>query len=105
MGNLYDQADVFPIIARVIREKYDQEKGLVTHAEIVSALMEDTEAQKYIERARDRQKVKRPNEWIASNMVAWFSQKMTVGPSEWDDLFQREKVNGRWAYRPIRDRS
>src|SRR5690606_19304003 len=37
----------------------------------------------------------------ASNMVAWFSQQISVGRSNWADFFERERVAGAWAYRPV----
>ena len=39
-------------------------------------------------------------EWTAHNMVAWFSQRITVGESDWADQFERQKTDGKWAYRP-----
>lgn len=36
---------------------------------------------------------------IASNMVAWFSQRFKAGANEFSELLQREKVDGAWAYR------
>ncbi len=41
----------------------------------------------------------RTADWIAHNMVAWFSQRITVGESDWAARFDREKRNGKWAYR------
>jgi len=46
----------------------------------------------------------RPAAWsddrdAALIMVAWFSQKITVGLSPWATLFDREKRDGVWAYR------
>lgn len=39
-------------------------------------------------------------EWIAHNMVAWFSQRISVGESDWKERFDRIKIDGKWAYRP-----
>ena len=33
------------------------------------------------------------------NMVAWFSKRFTEGETTYQDLFTRERVDGRWAYR------
>lgn len=39
--NTFTQADVFPIIARVIRKNYQRKNDWVVHKEIVSALLQD----------------------------------------------------------------
>jgi hypothetical protein len=40
-------------------------------------------------------------ERIAINMVAWFSQRITVGNSPWAARFERTKIDYRCAYKPI----
>ena len=40
-------------------------------------------------------------EQVASNMVAWFSQRITVGQSKWSDHFERKRIEGSWSYRPV----
>lgn len=39
----------------------------------------------------------------ASNMVAWFSQQITVGRSQWAQVLERERIGATWAYRPVAD--
>ena len=97
----FEHAEVFPVIARIIRQKYQQVGRFVTHQEIASALLEDDEATTLIERAYREQEGQQSREWLASNMVAWFSQRITTGQSQWGDTFQREEVNGQWAYKPV----
>jgi hypothetical protein len=60
----------------------------------------DAEAAPIIEQARTQAKEPHSDEWLAHNMVAWFSQRITVGDSGWKDRFERAKIDGKWAYRP-----
>ena len=39
-------------------------------------------------------------EWLANNMVSWFSQRITVGESDWAQAFARTKIDGLWSYKP-----
>jgi hypothetical protein len=57
------------------------------HATIVTAILADPK----LESKGDR--------WFASNMLKWFSQKITVGDSVWAEFFDREARAGGWAYR------
>ena len=34
-------------------------------------------------------------------MVSFLSQRITVGESDWAQAFERTKVDGLWAYKPI----
>ncbi len=34
-------------------------------------------------------------------MVSWFSQRITVGESDWSLAFERTKIDGLWAYKPV----
>jgi hypothetical protein len=54
-----------------------------------------------VEAARVEQEEKQSLEWLASNMVSWFSQRITVGESAWEQAFERTKVDGQWAYQPV----
>lgn len=38
---------------------------------------------------------------IESNMVSWFSQRITIGESDWAEGFEGTKIDGLWAYKPI----
>ncbi len=92
-------AEVFPIIARLIGEEYQRHHRHITAHEIAAALLQDGEARALIDGARELQHDRSP-EHVASNMVAWFSQRITVGQSEWRRAFKRTQVDGQWAYRP-----
>ena len=93
--------DVFPIIARIIGEAHQRDRLYVTAQEIATRLVGDREARALIDQARQRLDEPRSPEWLASNMVAWFSQRNTVVESEWGRVVEREKVEGQWAYKPV----
>lgn len=94
------QADIFPIIARVIDEASQPHRSYVPAHEIATRLIQDGEARPLIEQAREQLDESHSLEWLAGNMVAWFSQRITVGESEWTRAIEREKIGGQWAYRP-----
>jgi hypothetical protein len=73
----------------------------VTAQEIAAGLLHDPEAKAIIAAAREQQQGWSP-ERTASNMVAWFSQRITVGESEWQREFERTKIDGQWAYKPAK---
>ena len=101
MTTAWEHADVFPVIARII-ETASVEPGsaYVTHDQITSSLLADAEGSTLISAARGELDEDRTVEWIAHNMVAWFSQRITVGESYWGERFDRQKIDGKWAYRP-----
>lgn len=99
MEHHWEQRDAFPLIARVIGECHARRARFVTHDEIVAALLDDPEGSALIADARAQQP-RQTVEWVAHNMVAWFSQRITVGQSEWTAKFERERIGGQWAYKP-----
>lgn len=101
MERSWKQADVFPIIARIIEQVYREHQRPVTAREIAARLLQDSEGRNLVEAAHERQEGKRPLEWLASNMVSWFSQRITIGESDWAGAFDRAKIDGLWAYKPI----
>ncbi len=86
-NNSFRQAEAFPLIARCIERAPIDMLGFVDHATIVTAILADPE----LDAKGDR--------WFASNMLQWFSQKITVGNSVWVEFFDREARAGGWAYR------
>lgn len=100
MANSWEQVDIFPVIARIIGETHGSRGEFVTHDEIVSGLLADPEAAPIIGSARDQSSEPHTAEWIAHNMVAWFSQRITIGESHWAEQFERKKIAGKWAYLP-----
>lgn len=101
MTAAWEHAHVFPVFARIIdAQSASSGAAYVTHDQITSAVLADAEGSALIESARDEPDEERTAEWIAHNMVAWFSQRITVGDSDWAERFDREKIDGKWAYRP-----
>ena len=100
MGANWSQDDVFPVIARIIGEAHQQYGGYVTHREITARLVEDRESRPLIEQVRRERDDSPSPEKVAGNMVAWFSQRITVGESEWGQSVERTKLEGQWAYKP-----
>jgi len=96
----WKHADVFPVIARLIEGAYREHQRFITAQEIAIRLLQDPEGRNIVEGARGQQQEQQSLEWLASNMVSWFSQRITVGESDWAKRFERTKVDGQWAYKP-----
>jgi len=96
----WKHADVFPVIARVIEAAYREHQRFVSAREIATRLLQDPEGRHMVEAAREQQQEQQSFEWLASNMVSWFSQRITVGESDWARAFERTKIDGLWAYKP-----
>lgn len=96
----WKQADLFPVIARIIEQAYREHQWFITAQEIAARLLEDDAGRNPIQAAHEQQEEKQSLEWLASNMVSWFSQRITVGESDWSRAFERIKIDGLWAYKP-----
>ncbi len=96
----WKHADVFPVIARVIQTAYREDERFISAQEIAARLLKDPEGRNMVEAAREQQQEQQSLEWLASNMVSWFSQRITVGESDWARAFERTKIDGLWAYKP-----
>lgn len=99
METSFTHSEIFPLIARLITRIPADVSGFVPHDAIVTAILADLEGARIVSRARMTAK------WIddrsaASNMIAWFSTKITEGHSPWKEFFDREQRGGAWAYRP-----
>jgi hypothetical protein len=101
----WKHADVFPIIARVIEQAHGEHQRFITAQEIAARLLEDTAGRNLVEAAHEQQEEKQFLEWLAGNMVSWFSQRITVGESDWARAFERTKIDGLWAYKPVTQRN
>jgi hypothetical protein len=91
---------VFPIISRLIVALYATKHDFITHAEITAALVNDDEGRHVIRHARSLNQ-KQSDLLIATNMVAWFSQKITERDTDYRYTFDRTRMDNRWAYRPF----
>lgn len=96
----WEHADVFPVIGRIIDTLYATKGDFVTHDEITAALAADAEGMSLINRAQPELQETLTPSWIAHNMVAWFSQRISVGESDWKDRLDRVKIDNKWAYKP-----
>ena len=99
MSSTWEQSEIFPLIAEIITGGCTKEKLYTTHRKIVAALLCHPVARLIIDDARDRQGEMRSREWVAHNMVSWFSQRITVRQSIWEKKFERTRIDGRWAYK------
>ncbi len=97
----FKHAEFFPVVARLIMQETRQNPDVfVSHESLVDCVLADVVAATMVQSARAK------SSWAddriaASNMVAWFSQQITVGRSQWAQFFQRERFSDAWAYRPI----
>jgi len=101
MEPTWKQAIVFHIIAQIIGEAHRQSRGYVTVHEMATRLAHDRQAKPLIEHARKQLGEPRSPERMAGNMVAWFSQRITVGESQWGRAVARTKIDDQWAYKPV----
>lgn len=99
MDTTFSHAEVFPLVARLIVRAPADADGFVEHDTIVSELLGDPEAASIVRRAKAGSTLPDQRS-VASNMVAWFSQQITVERSTWSEFFDRERRGGAWAYRP-----
>lgn len=97
----FTHEQIFPLIANAIRRKYLQLEDYVEHDEIVDELLIDPDARALIDAAREVQGDAPSLNAVASNMIAWFSQRITVHKSPYEMEFRRKKVSRAWAYRPV----
>jgi len=100
MKSTWKHDEVFPIIAHIIERQYQQNPRYITSREIAAQLVQDDDAKPFIQHAQSQQQKNLSPEQLAHNMVAWFSQRITVGNSPWAARFERTKIDGRWAYKP-----
>ncbi len=97
----FSQKEVFPIIADVIRQLHHDTRDFVPHEAIVAGLLDHPERRDLVEAAQAAQENDNSLEAIAGNMVAWFSQRITMHTSDYEQLFTRAQIGGKWAYRPV----
>src|SRR2546421_12394495 len=95
--------EIFPIIAHIIQQRYQQHQRYIGADEIAAELLQDDAARSLIEHAQSQQRKNWSTDQLAHNMVAWFSQRITVGNSPWKERFERTKIEKRWAYKPVSD--
>ena len=91
---LWRKDDMFPIIVGKIGPEW------ITAEAIQALLLQDDAAAPVI--ARVAAHGGKSREWVAMNMVAWFTAHYTIGNSPWARDLEREKVKGKYVrYRKI----
>ncbi len=92
MTSAWEHADVLPVIQRIIETgSVESGSAYVTHDQITSSLLFDTEGSSLISAALDQLDEDRTTECIAHNTVVWFSQRITVGESDCAGRFDRHQ--------------
>jgi hypothetical protein len=94
-GTYFTHADVFPIIVEIIEAHSRISEEYITHDEIVSAMLDHPEARI----ALDNCPANKTQQWWASDMVAFFSKVYTERRSEWQGRFDRDRIEGNYAYK------
>lgn len=94
--------EVLPIVAQTIEALSRSTEGFVHHRDIVAALVASPALQPLLERLAAEDPGAKPGEWWASNFLQWFSQRITVRSSPWQDHFERLEIDGSWAYQVAR---
>jgi hypothetical protein len=89
--NAFSIAAVFPVIAESIIFINNEMKIYASHSAIVDALLENDESIRLIDTAEMLTRFTSRRD-IASNMVAWWSQQITVGLNPFKDQFQRRNT-------------
>ncbi|MFL5806680.1 MAG: hypothetical protein ACJ8CR_33750 [Roseiflexaceae bacterium] len=125
MGECFEQENVFPIIREIV-EQICQDKAnalskrmesmnllektrmetrvmkegldFALHEDIAKALQNHGKGHTEILSAVKRCP-QHSEEWLADNMVQWWSQRFSTGRNDWSHHFDRRKVNGNWAYK------
>lgn len=85
----WEQADVFPVIAEVIREMHGRSGQPVAADKIAEGLLNRVDGQSLVNAAHSLQVKQRTHEWLAGNMVAWFG--IRTGKSDWGPEFEYAK--------------
>jgi hypothetical protein len=91
--------EVFPLIARLVFESARHAEEYVRHRDLVAAILSDDEGRHRILEARQLKEWS-DDESVATSMVSWFSKRFTDRSTGWVEAFDRNSVDGRWAYRP-----
>lgn len=97
----FSEEEVSPIIAGIIRDRYGESGDYVKHRDLVQAMLAHPEAREQIDSAVDK-RGHSAKQW-ASWMVQSFSAAMTADRSDFEEAFERERIDDQWAYRPVNE--
>jgi len=96
----FKQEETDAMICRLILSCFKNKPEWVTHDDIVIAILNDAEGKQTIMLAlQGSTNGWRPSQW-ASNMIAWFSQRITEDTSDYSLAFERTQIKGKYAYKP-----
>jgi hypothetical protein len=90
-GRGFSISDVFPVIVKCITNINSETKNYASHSAIVESLLADDESIRLIDTAEMLTRFTSRKD-IASNMVAWWSQQITVGLNPFKDQFERRNT-------------
>ena len=77
MGARFSHDDVFPIIAEGIDTLVQEANSFVTHESLVQYLLQHPQGSTHVDAACEAGTDQLSREWMAGNMVAWFSKRYT----------------------------
>lgn len=103
MGRYFDHTDVFPVVSKLIVSQNRSTKDFVPHDALVLAYLSDPQGKLLVKRASKKNPEWSKQHW-AGIMIAWFSQRITVGTSEYGGQFTRTRIGRQWAYKPGKNR-
>ena len=96
-GRGFSLEEVFPLIAAIITALNQETGDFAKHGEIARRLANDSRAQPLLEAAEMLTRFSSREE-ISSNMVAWWSQQITVDQNEFARHFSRKKGTKGYEY-------
>jgi hypothetical protein len=98
------QATIAPVIAEIIFERFAKSGDYVTRAEIVEGLIARSEIQTFLLEAHQNTTGQLTFEEYVGNQVDFFSKGITEGYSPYVNQFEQEKIEDKWAYKPVTSR-
>ena len=96
MSSSFTFLDTFPVIAELIINHPDPD-SFVTHSVLVEKLLASEQGGALINAAAATSSLDAQH--VAITMIAWFSQQFTMGRNPYCNELERQRVDGRWAYR------
>lgn len=99
---LWKRPEIFPIIARIIRDLDRKHPGFQQHTAIEAEMLRDAEASDILRAVRNKRVPKKTPEWEAMAMVAAFSQDYLR--STYADQFERKRGTRGYSYKPRNQR-
>jgi len=96
---IFKHSQMFPLILKAINELWDRYHTWITREQIVAYLLEMPEVQAILNSPEVLLQKQSP-EWYVGNAVDWFSKRITDKSSPYIGVFNRRKINRKWAYIP-----